>query len=146
MHGLFFYNYKQKGSESMAYPQYNYPYQNSGYSAVNQFAPQQPQYQQMNQMPMQSGIICRPVASKEEASQTQIPFDGNPYVFINQMAGEIYTKQFNTLNGNTDFTTFTRQMPERADRYATKEELDALRADFEKMRRPGRKKEAGEDE
>lgn len=132
----------------MPVPFSGYPYQTGNYSQAYQPMSGQQAYPQLPQMqsPMQSGLVCRLVGSREEAAQTQIPFDGNPYMFFNQMAGEAYMKQFNTLTGNTEFTTFTKSAPEKAAPFATKEDIEALRAEIEKMKKPGKKREVTEDE
>ena len=102
----------------------------------------------VQQQPLQSGIICRPVASREEAATAQVPFDGNPYVFLNLSAGEVYIKQFNYNTGNTDFIPFVRfnSAPEQVQAYATKEDIEALKAEISQLKKMPRRKEIVENE
>lgn len=112
-----------KGDDGMAYQYYGYP---TGIS--NNYYP--PQQQMMN------GVAYRPVASKEEAALSQVPFDGNVYFFINPAADEVYTKQFNSQTGNTDFKAYVRQKQEAAPMtgFATKEDIDAIRKEIAALR------------
>lgn len=108
----------------MAYQYYGYP---TGISN-NYFPPQQ------QMQPMQSGMMARPVASKDEAAMAQVPFDGNAYIFLNMAADEVYTKQFNIQTGSTDFKVYVRQKQEAPMGFATKEEINALRAEIAALR------------
>lgn len=90
---------------------------------------------------MSGGMVCRLVASKEEAATTQVPFDGNPYVFPNLTAGEIYVKQFNVNTGNTDFSVYTRFVPQPTN-YATAEDIAALRDEIAALGKKNGKKKA----
>lgn len=111
-----------------------------GYNPMNTYM-QPPAMPPAPQPLMQSGIVCRLVASKEEAATTQIPFDGNPYVFPNLTAGEIYVKQFNINTGNTDFSTYTRYVPEPIT-YATADDIAALRLEIAALSKKNAKKKA----
>ena len=111
----------------MAYQYYGYP---TGISN-NYYPPQQ------QMMPaMQTGMVARPVANKDEAAMAQVPFDGNTYIFVNLAADEVYTKQFNTQTGSTDFKSYVRQKQEAAavTGFATKEDIDALRKEIAALR------------
>lgn len=122
----------------MAYPStYNYP--NSFTPNTTYFNPPAPP--PTVQPMMTGGMVCRLVASKDEAATTQVPFDGNPYVFPNLTAGEIYVKQFNVNTGNTDFSVYTRFVPQPTT-YATADDIAALRAEIAALTRRGGKKKA----
>lgn len=119
--------------------QFGYP--NYGYNPGNTYMPQQ------IQQPMQSGIMCRPVSSIEEAKGMQVQFDGSLYAFINLNAGEIYTKQFNFNTGSMDFETYSKAAPVAPVAYATREDIEDLRKELAAMKKVKIKKaEVGEDE
>ncbi len=122
----------------MAYPP-NYGYPNGYTPQSTYFTP--PMTSQPVQPMMSGGMVCRLVASKDEAATTQVPFDGNPYVFPNLTAGEIYVKQFNVNTGNTDFSVYTRFVPQPTT-YATADDIAALRAEIAALSKRGGKKKA----
>lgn len=124
------------GNEYMPYPAYA--------------APQRTYFPQpfAQQQSLQSGFTCRQVSSREEATTAQVPFDGLPYVFLNLSAGEVYIKQFNYNTGNTDFISFVRfnSAPEQVQAYATKEDIEALKAEISQLKKVPRRKEIVENE
>lgn len=103
-----------------------YPYDFTGYG----YAPNYMQQPRPMPQPMQGGVVCRPVSSKEEAKGMQVQFDGSLYAFINLNAGEIYTKQFNFNTGSMDFETYTKAVPPPAVSYATTAELEQIRQEL----------------
>lgn len=115
---------------------YQYGYPGYGYNPMQTYMPQQPAVPQTPAVaqPMQGGVVCRPVASIDEAKGMQVQFDGSLYAFINLAAGEIYTKQFNFNTGNTDFEVYTKQAPAPPVVYATAAELEALRREIAQLR------------
>lgn len=87
----------------MAYPWLN------GY---NPYYPAQvpaaPQMQQMPQVPQaqQSGMLCRPVTSPDEAKNTPVDFMGNLMIFPDVQNNRIYTKRWNANSGMAEFCEF----------------------------------------
>lgn len=96
------------------------------------------------QQPLQGGIACRLVSSRDEAATAQVPFDGKPYVFLNLSGGEVYAKQFNCNTGSTDFISFARvnSTAAPAPAYATLEDIEVLRAELAQLKKPQRRREA----
>lgn len=100
--------------------------------------PVQPQMQQANQS--QPNVICRPVASEEEARAVPTDFSGATLVLTDTAHGKIYTKALNYMDGSALFNTYqlVRQaapMQEApAVEYAPRAELDSLRAELETLR------------
>ena len=92
----------------MAYPWLN------GY---NPYYPAQvpaaPQMQQMPQAPQvqQSGMLCRPVTSPDEAKNTPVDFMGNLMIFPDVQNNRIYTKRWNGQSGMTEFCEFVPAVP-----------------------------------
>ena len=92
----------------MAYPWLN------GY---NPYYPAQvptvPQMQQMPQAPQaqQSGMLCRPVTSPDEAKNTPVDFMGNLMIFPDVQNNRIYTKRWNGQSGMTEFCEFVPAIP-----------------------------------
>lgn len=121
----------------MAFNQYGGFGPNYGYNPGQTYFPQPMQQPQPQNQPMQGGVMCRPVASIEEARAMQVQFDGSLYAFINLAAGEIYTKRFNFDTGNTDFEIYAKQRPAPPVAYATAAEVDALRRELAAMRGEG---------
>lgn len=115
---------------------YQFGTPNYVYTPQQTYFPTQ-QYQPPQTQPMQGGVMCRPVASIEEARAMQVQFDGSLYAFINLAAGEIYTKQFNFNTGNTDFEIYAKKAPAAPVVYATAAELEALRRELAAMRGEG---------
>lgn len=122
----------------MAFNQFGYsPYGGTGYNPGQTYFPQPQPMQQPQIQPMQGGVMCRPVASIEEARAMQVQFDGSLYAFINLSAGEIYTKQFNFNTGSTDFEIYSKKAPAAPVVYATADEVAALRRELAAMRGEG---------
>lgn len=111
---------------------FNYGFPNYGYNPGNTYMPQQPQ---QIQQPMQSGVMCRPVSSIEEAKGMQVQFDGSLYAFINLNAGEIYTKQFNFNTGSTDFEVYTKAKPAPPVAYATTSDIEEIRKELAALKK-----------
>lgn len=122
----------------------NYGFTNYGYNPMNTFMPQP--LQQTAQQPMQSGIMCRPVSSIEEAKGMQVQFDGSLYAFINLNAGEIYTKQFNFNTGSTDFEVYTKAPPAPPVAYATQSDIEEIRKELMSLKKSKKKAEVIEDD
>ena len=82
-----------------------------------------------------SGFICRPVAARIEAETAQIPFDGSTTYFVDTGSGKIYAKTFDFNTGTAPLVTYVREQPEaEKPKYATVADLEAFRAEFEKLR------------
>ncbi len=129
----------------MAFGQPSYPYfNNPGYQSA--IYPQSiPPYQQRQEQPaviQQPGMLpARYVTGREEAVAAQI-IPGDPFIFADFQHGKIYVKQINPQTMAADFVEFARIQPVQAQetpqqpqvQFATKEDLDALRADMEALR------------
>lgn len=115
------------------YPMYGLP---QGYQPMYQ----QPVYQQMQPaqqiQPTQqqnTGMVCRPVTSREEALGTPVDFMGGTTVMPNLSDKRIiYTKAFNAQTGQADFGEY-RRLPgqeakeETPQTYAMESDVQALR-------------------
>ncbi len=66
------------------------------------------------QMPIQqeTGIICRPVTSIEEAKSIPTDFNGNLMIFPDLSHGMIHTKQLNYQDGSALFRSYILANPE----------------------------------
>ena len=75
--------------------------------------PTVPQMQQMPQAPQvqQSGMLCRPVTSSDEAKNTPVDFMGNLMIFPDVQNNRIYTKRWNGQSGMTEFCEFVPAIP-----------------------------------
>lgn len=126
----------------MNYPYYN-PYQfgpqNAPQPRFDQMGPNPPQMQNapVPQMAQQgAAFLTRPVTSREEAVAVQVDFLGPGTLMPDLGHGTIYLKRFNPNTGASDFFTFTLEQPreEPAVQWATKEDVEALRAEIEALR------------
>lgn len=136
----------------MAFGQPNYPYFNSpGYQSavypqpVPAFPQSVPAFQQRQEQPavmQQPGMLpARYVTGREEAVAAQI-IPGDPFIFADFQRGRIYVKQINPQTMAADFIEFDRVQTVQAQeapaqtqvQFATKEDLEALKADMEAIR------------
>ena len=134
----------------MAYS-YNYP-AFGNYNPITPFAPRpeaqgylpQPQMAQMPASPQvqqtqQPNMVCRPVASEEEARAVPTDFGGAMLILTDTGHGRIYTKSLNYLDGSAIFNTYQLVQPQQAIQptssvpveYVSKQEVEKMRADFE---------------
>ena len=129
----------------MAFGQPNYSYfSGPGYQSAIYPQPVSP-YQQRQEQPtvmQQPGMLpARYVTGREEAVAAQI-IPGDPFIFADFQHGKVYVKQINPQTKAADFIEFVRMQPVQAQetpqqpqvQFATKEDLDALRADMEALR------------
>lgn len=121
---------------------YNQPPQmyNGGY----QRTPQTPQMPPPMQTP---GFSCKPVTSREEAVAASTDYF-SPGVLMPDLAhGMVYLKRFNQQTGASDFFEFKIYTPEQPApiEYATKAELDALRAELTAKKSTKRKAETDDE-
>lgn len=66
---------------------------------------------QMQQAPIQAlAIRANFVTCKEEAIAAQVPFDNTLSVFVDNTNGCIYTKQFDTETGESNFNCYTLEV------------------------------------
>lgn len=133
----------KKGADLMGYPNYTYPVY-GGYNPAQQG--QQP------------GFVCRPVASEEEARAVPTDFSGATLILTDLGHGKIYTKALNYADGSAAFYTYQRVQevpgvpaPQEwapaslvAQVDDLKSEVEALRAELEKARKPAGRKAAEE--
>ena len=110
---------------------FNYP---SYYSAYQpQSAPQSNFSMQGINNPIPNNGV-RLVASKAEVVAAQIPFDSNEYYFKDTSNGKIYVKAFNPMDGTAPIVTYSREA-ETPVQYATAEDIKALKAEIEELKR-----------
>lgn len=91
------------------------------------------QQPQVSNPPQSNGV--RLVASKAEVVAAQIPFDGNEYFFKDTSNGKIYSKTFNFADGTAPIVVYSKE-EETQVRYATLEDIEALKAEIESIKRP----------
>lgn len=118
-----------------------YPGQYSGQGIAYPTMSQQPIQQSQQQQP---GYTVRPVASREEAVAAQTEFLGLGTIMPDFAHGVIYFKRFNQNNGTTELFDFRISEPEKQPRYATVEELEALRAELTAKKSVRRKEDNAE--
>lgn len=122
------------------------PYQQQ----INSMPPQYQQTQQPAQAQMQQqvtqgqpNVICRPVASEEEARATATPFDGSTLILTDFGHGKVYSKALNYADGSALFNVYQLAQPQQAEvpavqapaiEYAPRSELESLRAEIESLR------------
>ena len=131
----------------MAFPTYM-PYQQAG----GYYAPRQDymatQFPSTMTTPLtgvqaaQNGFTCRPVASREEALGVPSEFGGMGTLMPDLGHGMIYLKRFDTNTGLSQMLEFAAQQPAQAVeatsvKYATMEDIAALRAEIEALRTKG---------
>lgn len=97
-----------------------------------------PQTQAVNNPP--SVFNCRPVTSKEEAQAVQVDFFGPGTLMPDLGHGVVYLKRFNQNTGACDIFEFTAQQTKEPEpvRYATVEDLNALRDELMSSRKVGK--------
>ena len=138
----------------MNYPYYN-PYQfgaqNTQQPRFEQMAPNPPQMQNapVPQMAQQGGgFITRPVTSREEAVAAQVDFLAAGTLMPDLSHGMVYLKRFNQNTGASDFFTFVLDQPKTdpEPQWATKEDVESLRAEIEalKPRKAAKKNDSDE--
>lgn len=115
----------------MNYPPYYTPYQ-FGYQP-RQDVPPAPMPQAAQ------GFPCRPVTSREEAVAAQIPFDGSTSYFVDTANGKIYAKTFNLADGTAPLVAYVREQAAPAVQYATIADINALREEIERLKKPSKK-------
>ena len=93
------------------YPQYGFQPQQTWIQPRQQMPQQYPMQDfnfQMPQQMQQPGVICRPVASIDEARATPTDFSGNALVLTDLPHGIIYTKMLDTQTGSAVFGVYQR--------------------------------------
>lgn len=124
-----------------------------GYPAYSPYAPvfnPQSNYTPMQQNAPQSaqqGLspASRAVSSKEEAIGVAADFSGAVMVFPDVSHNRVYVKRWNYQTGAADFFEYVPAGEEKpAARYATIEDLNALREEFLKGRKAVKKNDADE--
>lgn len=128
----------------MAYPYTAYsPYM----PAFNPQAPVYPPVQQNAPQSAQQGLSAasRAVSSKEEAIGVAADFSGAVMVFPDVAHNRVYVKRWNYQTGAADFFEYVPAGEEKpVVQYATIDDLNALREEFMKMRKAGKKNDADE--
>lgn len=94
------------------------------YNPAQQF--QQQMGTTMSQVPamQQSGFVCRPVTSREEAVATQVDFFSPGTVMPDLAHGIIYLKRINQQTGSADFLEFYYKQEEKKPEYVTRQEFE----------------------
>ena len=134
----------------MAYNAYSPWGYNPASTYIPQLSPQMPVNapqnvsvgQMVNNTP--GGFVCRPVTSRVEAEVFQIPFDGSTTYFVDTANGKIYSKTFNFSNGTAPLVTYIQEAAVPVPQYATIDDLNALRKEFEDMRKAVKNNDADE--
>ena len=84
----------------------------------------------------QPGFVCRPVTSRLEAEAVQVDFLGPGTIMPDLAHGVIYLKRFNPGTGASDFSVFSMETEQDAAvQYATIEDVNALKAEIEAMKK-----------
>ena len=111
----------------------------------------QPQPMQAMQPQMDPGQVnARYVTCREEAVAAQIIPDGNPYYFVNEAQGRIYSKRFNPQLNAPEFKEYVlvQQQNPNEPQYAPLEAVKALMNRVEQIEQaltaPARKEMASE--
>ena len=99
------------------------PYNSYGFNPYPQTQPVQ------RPMPMatQTGFTMRPVTSREEVVVAQIPFDGTTSWIYDTACDKVYSKTFDFNSGTAPVMAWVREQPPPPVRFATLEDLQALR-------------------
>lgn len=109
----------------MNYPPYN-PYNYMNQYPQGQTMPVQRPVQPVPVTP-QPGFTMRPVTAREEVVVAQIPFDGSTSWFYDTASDKVYSKTFDFNSGTAPVVNWVREQPAPVVRYATLEDLQALR-------------------
>lgn len=124
---------------------YGYP---CNFASANPFPMNPPMPQQAPQtqpVPVQGlSPSSRMVSNREEANSVPADFSGALMVFPDVNHNRIYIKRWNTQMGAAEFLEFIPAMPETisipaGSQYATKEEIEVLRAEIEALKKPAGK-------
>ena len=105
-----------------------------------------PYYQQMAQPPQQATQLPAPVqqsavtmvTSRAQAEVAQIPFDGQPYFFLDTASRKLYCKSFDPQTGLCPLMEYAPVTQEQPPQYATVEQLTALEKRITAMLTPGK--------
>lgn len=89
-------------------------------------------------------LVSRLVSNRDEANAAPADFTGALMVFPDVNHNRIYLKRWNHQTGAADFLEFVPVVPEpeptpQPVRYATAEDLEALRAEIEALKKPAGK-------
>lgn len=98
------------------------------------FRPQTPYFQQTAQPPQQAITAPAPVqqssvtmvTSRAQAEVAQVPFDGQPYFFLDTSSRRLYCKSFDMQTGLCPMVEYAPVTQEQPPQYATVEQLTAL--------------------
>lgn len=105
-------------------------------------APYQPQPTPPQAQPQQAGqpnMICRPVASEEEARAVPTDFSGATLILTDFGHGKVYTKSLNYADGSAIFNTYSLNLPAPAAsvqtvEYAPLSDVQALQKEVSEIR------------
>ena len=98
------------------------------------FRPQAPYFQQTAQPPQQVTQLpatvqqstVTMVTSRAQAEVAQVPFDGQPYFFLDTSSRRLYCKSFDPQTGLCPLMEYAPVVQEQPPQYATVEQLTAL--------------------
>ena len=98
------------------------------------FRPQAPYFQQTAQPPQQVTQLpatvqqstVAMVTSRAQAEVAQVPFDGQPYFFLDTSSRRLYCKSFDPQTGLCPLMEYAPVTQEQPPQYATVEQLTAL--------------------
>lgn len=123
------------------------------------FRPQMPYFQQAAQpqqqllqssAPVQQSTVTM-VTSRAQAEVAQVPFDGQPYFFLDTSSRRLYCKSFDPQTGLCPLMEYAPVTQEQPPQYATVDQLTALEqritamlapAEETKTRRPRKEADA----
>lgn len=83
--------------------------------------------QQVNSLPAPVQQSCvTMVTSRAQAEVAQVPFDGQPYFFMDTASRRLYCKSFDAQTGLCPMVEYAPVMQEQQPQFATVEQLTAL--------------------
>lgn len=117
---------------------FNGPYTPPGFGG---FRPQMPYYPQAVTPPQSAGqapaavqqSAVTMVTSRAQAEVAQIPFDGQPYFFMDTSSRRLYCKSFDPQTGMCPMIEYAPVVQEQPPKFATLEMLNALAKRVEDM-------------
>ena len=120
---------------------WNAPFYNPAQAFIPSAAPQVPQSAFAPQSVPAAPVAfrCFPVTSLAQAEAFQIPFDGSTTYFADTSNGKIYAKTFDFNTGAAPIVAYVREQAAPAVQYATVEQLEAVMAEIEALKKPVRK-------
>lgn len=119
----------------------NYPAWNGGYAPQQTYIPQMSTQSPSGVFNSGQGLspASRMVSNRDEANATPADFSGSLMVFPDIHNNRVYVKRWNNQTGAADFFEFVPYVPAEAatvPQYATVEQLEAVLAEIESLKKP----------